>query len=269
MTTLMPIGVFAHATRLSVRALRNYDRLGLLVPARIDPDTGYRRYSLEQFARAGLIRRLRELEVPLAEIAEILAAGTPDDVKAAIKRHHDRVAIRAAELAAISGRLDSVLAEPTRWLHVYERMRAPQQIARLTVRTPLGGLAELIGPGYERLFAALETQGVAPAGPPGTRYLTEDPEDIELTVELFVPVDRPVRPAGEVGPAELPGALLAATIHEGGYENVETAYLSLGRWIAERDRVPTGPAEELYLVAPGPSVVPEAYRTEIAWPVTA
>lgn len=265
MTTLVPIGVFAHATRLSVRALRHYDRLGLLVPARIDPGTGYRRYSLEQFARAGLIRRLRELEVPLAEIAEILAAGTPDDVRAAIKRHHDRVAARAAELEAISGRLDSVLAEPMRWLHVYERVRDPQQVARLTIGTSLSELAASIGPGYARLFAALEKQGVASAGPSGTRYLTDEPE---LTVELFVPVSRQVRPDAGIEPAELPGCLLAATIHEGGYEEVETAYRSLGRWIAERDRVPTGPAEELYLVAPGPSVAPESYRTEIAWPVT-
>ncbi|EMD25787.1 MerR family transcriptional regulator [Amycolatopsis azurea] len=267
MTTLMPIGVFAHATRLSVRALRNYDRLGLLVPARIDPGTGYRRYSLEQFARAGLIRRLRELEVPLAEIAEILDAGSPDEVKAAIERHHDRVAARAAELAAISGGLDSVLAEPTRWLHVYERVRTPQPIACLTIETPLSGLAERIGPAYARLFAALDAQGVTPAGPPGTRYRTDDPDG--LSVELFVPVDGPVRDDGEIGAGELPGGLLAATIHEGGYEDVETAYRSLGRWIAERDRVPTGPAEELYLVAPGPSVAPEGYRTEIAWPVTA
>ncbi|MEU3621176.1 MerR family transcriptional regulator [Amycolatopsis coloradensis] len=266
MTTLMPIGVFAHATRLSVRALRNYDRLGLLVPARVDPGTGYRRYSLDQFARAGLIRRLRELEAPLADIAEILAAGTPDEVKAAIKRHHDRVAARAAELAAISGELDSVLAEPTRWLHVYERVRASQPIAFLTIRTPLSGLAELIGPAYARLFAALEAQGVTSAGPPGTRYLTDDPD--ESTVELFVPVDGPVRADGEIDFAELPGGLLAATIHEGAYEDVEAAYRSLGRWIAERDRVPAGPAEELYLVGPGPSVASEAYRTEIAWPVT-
>ncbi|KFU76391.1 DNA-binding transcriptional regulator, MerR family [Amycolatopsis lurida] len=266
MTTLMPIGVFAHATRLSVRALRNYDRIGLLVPARIDPGTGYRRYSLEQFARAGLIRRLRELEVPLAEIAAILDAGDPDEVKAAIKRHHDRVAARAAELAAITDGLDSVLAEPTRWLHVYERVRAPQPIARLSIRTPLSGLAELIGPAYARLFAALGGQRVTPSGPPGARYLAVDPD--ELTVELFVPVEGPVREEGEIGSAELPGALLVATIHEGGYEDVETAYRSLGRWIAERDRLPAGPAEELYLVAPGPGVAPEAYRTEIAWPVT-
>ncbi|MFJ4104437.1 MerR family transcriptional regulator [Amycolatopsis japonica] len=265
MTTLMPIGVFAHATRLSVRALRNYDRIGLLVPAVIDPATGYRRYSLDQFARAGLIRRLRELEVPLAEIAEILDAGDPHEVRAAIKRHHDRVAARAAELAAISDELDSVLAGPTRWLHVYERVRAPQQIARLSIRTPLNGLAELIGPAYTRLFAALDAQGIRPSGPPGTRYLAADPD--ELTVELFVPVDGPVRDDGDIGAAELPGGLLVATIHEGRYEDVETAYRSLGRWIAERDRVPAGPAEELYLVAPGPSVAPEAYRTEIAWPV--
>jgi DNA-binding transcriptional MerR regulator len=49
----MPIGVFARATRLSIRALRNYDRSGLLRPAEVDPDTGYRRYAVDQFARAG------------------------------------------------------------------------------------------------------------------------------------------------------------------------------------------------------------------------
>ncbi|MEJ3750496.1 GyrI-like domain-containing protein [Actinomycetes bacterium KLBMP 9797] len=270
MTGLMPIGVFARATRLSVRVLRNYDRLGLLVPALVDPDTGYRRYGVDQFPRAGLIRRLRELEVPLPEIAEILAADTPEQARAAIERHRERVAARAARLDEIAGRLGAVLAEPggvSGWLEVYERRRDAQPTARALVRTPLSGLAETLGPGFARLFAGLAEQGIAPAGPAGTRYLSDDLDAPELTVELFVPVPRPPRPTAAVAAGELAGGLLAATVHEGGYDDIETAYRSLGRWIAEQDRVLAGPAEERYLVPPAPGVPAAALRTEIAWPV--
>ena len=58
-------------------------------------------------------------------------------------------------------------------------------------------------------------------------------------------------------------------MHEGGYDRIDSAYTSLGRWIAEHHRVLVGPAEELYLVPPGPGVPPAALRTEVAWPVTA
>ncbi|MEU4643513.1 GyrI-like domain-containing protein [Micromonospora sp. NPDC023814] len=270
MTGLMPIGVFARATRLSVRVLRNYDRLGLLVPASVDPDTGYRRYSVDQFPRAGLVRRLRELEVPLPEIAEILAAETPEQTRAVIERHRERVAARAARLDEIAGRLGAVLAEPGRvpsWLHVYERWRDAQPTARILVRTPLTGLAEALAPGFARLFGGLAAQGIAPAGPVGARYLSDDLDAAELEVELFAPVERPPRPTAAIAAGELPGCLLAATVHEGGYDDIETAYRSLGRWIAEHDRALAGPAEERYLVSPAPGTPTAALRTEIAWPV--
>ncbi|MEU5948962.1 GyrI-like domain-containing protein [Micromonospora sp. NPDC047465] len=270
MTGLMPIGVFARATRLSVRVLRNYDRLGLLVPASVDPNTGFRRYSVDQFHRAGLVRRLRELEVPLPEIAEILAAETPEQTRTVIERHRERVAARAARLDEIAGRLGAVLAEPGRvpgWLHVYERWRDPQPTARILVRTPLSGLAEALAPGFARLFAGLAAQGIAPAGPVGTRYLSDDLDAAELEVELFAPVARPPRPTAAIAPGELPGCLLAASVHEGGYDDIETAYRSLGRWIAEHDRALVGPAEERYLVSPAPGTPTAALRTEIAWPV--
>ena len=145
MDPLMPIGVFARATRLSIRALRNYDRLGLLSPARVDPDSGYRRYAVGQFPRAGLIRRLRELEVPLSDIAEILAAQAPEEVHAAVERHRVRVTAKAARLNRIAEVLGTVLDDPARtsgWLHVYERRRDAQPTARIVLRTALGALAD-------------------------------------------------------------------------------------------------------------------------------
>jgi DNA-binding transcriptional MerR regulator len=269
MAGLMPIGVFARATRLSIRVLRNYDRLGLLSPAHVDPDTGYRRYAVDQFARAGLIRRLRELEVPLNEIAEILDADTPERLRAAVERHRARITSQAARLAKIAAQLGTVLdgAQPAGWLHVYERWRDRSPVARIVVHTRLSGLAEVLGTGYAELFAHVGEQRIAVVGPVGCRYLSDDPAEPDIEVELFVPVARTPTPAGRIDAGELPGCLLAATVHQGGYDTIDTAYHSLGRWIAEYGRTLWGPAEELYLVSPGPDVPAEAQRTEVAWPV--
>ena len=60
---LVPIGRFSEATRLSVKALRHYDDIGLLRPAVTDPQSGYRYYRLGQANRAEAIRQLREKAV--------------------------------------------------------------------------------------------------------------------------------------------------------------------------------------------------------------
>jgi len=69
---LMTISAFAHATGLSPRALRSYDRLGLLRPTNVDPESRYRMYGPDQVRRGQAIRMLRELELPLLEIRELL-----------------------------------------------------------------------------------------------------------------------------------------------------------------------------------------------------
>jgi DNA-binding transcriptional MerR regulator len=70
---LMSIGEFAGRSRLSPKALRLYDELGLLEPARVDEDSGYRYYSATQLDRARLIAALRQLQTPLAEIKLIVS----------------------------------------------------------------------------------------------------------------------------------------------------------------------------------------------------
>ena len=71
---LLSIGRFSRLSGLTVKALRHYDEIGLLRPARVDDATGYRYYSLAQARDAESIRRLRSLEVPLDEVADLLRA---------------------------------------------------------------------------------------------------------------------------------------------------------------------------------------------------
>ncbi|MBA2474081.1 MAG: MerR family transcriptional regulator [Pseudonocardiales bacterium] len=98
---LLTIGAFARASRLSPKALRLYDDLGLLRPARTDPLTGYRLYSPEQLAQARLVAWLRRIGMPLARIRVVCALAPEDAAKevAAYWRHVEAETEARRELA--------------------------------------------------------------------------------------------------------------------------------------------------------------------------
>jgi len=100
-TQLMPIGRFSRLTGLTVKALRHYDELGLLRPASVDRDTGYRFYAAVQVPIAEAIRMLRRLEVPLDDISTLLVSDDPVEVRRLLVDHQRRTAVRSAELKAI------------------------------------------------------------------------------------------------------------------------------------------------------------------------
>jgi DNA-binding transcriptional MerR regulator len=100
-TDLLPIGRFARMAGLSVGALRHYDELDLLRPADVDPFTGYRRYRRAQLDAARTIARLRDLEMPIDEIRELLASDDPEERQRWLATHRGRVEARTFRLQRI------------------------------------------------------------------------------------------------------------------------------------------------------------------------
>src|SRR5258708_35184910 len=96
MTDLIPIGHFAQITHLSVKALRIYANEGLLEPMYVDPESGYRYYTLAQAALAARIRLLRLVDMPLEEIREMLQAPDAETVRMHLTSHHQRITDRMA-----------------------------------------------------------------------------------------------------------------------------------------------------------------------------
>ncbi|HJY68357.1 MAG TPA: MerR family transcriptional regulator, partial [Streptosporangiaceae bacterium] len=80
------IGEFARRSRLSLKALRLYDERGVLVPARVDQASGYRYYGTAQLEEARLVVMLRQLQLPLAAIKELLACD-PAEAATRIAEH--------------------------------------------------------------------------------------------------------------------------------------------------------------------------------------
>ena len=88
---LLSIGDFSRATHLTVKTLRHYHHIELLEPAAVDPYTGYRRYTTEQLPTAQVIRRFRDLDMPLEEIRSVLATADPQARNERIAAHLGRL----------------------------------------------------------------------------------------------------------------------------------------------------------------------------------
>ncbi|REF31566.1 DNA-binding transcriptional MerR regulator [Calidifontibacter indicus] len=96
---LMTIGTLAGRCGLTVSALRFYDREGVLVPAAVDPSTGYRRYSGVQVADAVLLASLRRIGMPVNDLRVALDLRTDDEAVDELLDEHLRrleVAVEAA-----------------------------------------------------------------------------------------------------------------------------------------------------------------------------
>ncbi|GIH96996.1 MerR family transcriptional regulator [Planobispora siamensis] len=114
---LITVGRLARRVGLTAKALRHYDRIGLLVPALVEPGSGYRYYGPQQVAHARLIRLLRSVDVPLEQVRSCLAA--PDD-EAAIRRvlaeHRRRLQARLDRTRGDLHRIDHLLEDGVKTL---------------------------------------------------------------------------------------------------------------------------------------------------------
>lgn len=165
---MLTIGAFAKACRLSPKALRLYDELDLLRPARVDPDTGYRYYAAGQLERARLVAWLRRLGMPLAEIRRVCSLG-PGAAAGEIRAYWARVEAETAvrrDLAAFL--VEHLTEEPRRdtTMHTLE-LRHHAHSDRGRVRPANQDTAHAGG----RLLAVAD--GFGPAGAPASGAAVE------------------------------------------------------------------------------------------------
>jgi DNA-binding transcriptional MerR regulator len=112
MSSSLAIGDFSRATHLTVKTLRHYHRIGLLVPTDVDPATGHRRYGTDQIPTAQVIKRFRALDMPLEEIHAVIAAtdlGTHNEL---IAGHLCRLEITLARMQVVTASLRDLLDPP-------------------------------------------------------------------------------------------------------------------------------------------------------------
>jgi DNA-binding transcriptional MerR regulator len=269
--SLLRIGPFSRASWLSVKALRSYHEMGLLVPAVVDPLTGYRSYTVAQLTDATIIRRLRELDVPLEAVRRVLDARDPE-VTAKVLADH--AAVLEARLAELQRAVDGLAgAVDTPILHTPVHRMHQDACYVLTVKGTIapGDFEPFLDRTRRTLVDAAASSGAVVTGDFGASYPTLEEDGPQPTI-AFLPIAEPtllppaVRAMG-VRVSEVPATDVAVFVHAGSYDTLDDAYRRLGAWVAANDESADLPVRELYLVMMSDTDDADRLRTKICWPV--
>jgi DNA-binding transcriptional MerR regulator len=262
----LTIGGFSQITHLSVKTLRRYHEAGLLEPDEIDPYTGYRYYSTAQVPAAQVIRRFRDLGMPVREIGAVLATDDPDARSALIARHLARLEERLDQTRAAVSSLHRLLTPAVPPIEVELRAVPATPVAAIRATVGLDEVLDWYGGAMAELDRTLRARRLEPAGTCGGLYDDELFTDERGDAVVFVPVADPPA-AGRVHPYTVPAAELAVTVHRGPHDDIDVSYGALGTYVAEHALVVAGPVREYYLVGPRDTGDAASWRTEIGWPV--
>ncbi len=252
---MFKIGDFAKLSRVSVKALRYYDEIGLLKAAQIDRWTGYRYYTPEQLARLNRILALKDLGFSLDEIAHLLDGGVPAaQIRGmlVLKRTELQRMVAAAQeqLARVEARLRLIEEEDT--MPDYEVILKPVEPIRVAGVQGVAPSDTEFGPTFDRLFDTvtryLQQHNAQPSGPGIALYhdMGENGKQ-EIQVAAALPT-RDALPDGEqVHVHDLPGATMATVVHHGPFAALGPAYNALLTWIEANGYRINGPSREVYL----------------------
>ena len=270
---LLPIGRFARLTGLTVRAVRHYGALGLLEPAYVDPDTGYRYFAPEQVSDAEAIRRLRFLELALEEIREILEADDPDLTRTKLVSHRAKMAELAAATEQILATLQRIIegkeelvstADIRDDVEVKEIPEQPALVVR--ERAPLEKLPEVIPSTIDEVHGHMQEVGATFAGPPFVVCPYPDNEGV-VELETGWPVDGQFPGAGRVEFTTLPACTVLSYWHRGHYQELGRSYRALEAFLDREGLTTNGPPREIYETSPEEVPDPADWLTEIQFPI--
>jgi DNA-binding transcriptional MerR regulator/predicted transcriptional regulator YdeE len=261
----MPIGKFARACRLSVKALRHYDEERLLRPAHVDERTGYRYYTREQVRDAVTIGMLRGLGIGIPIIRRFLA-GAATERTAILQSEAQRI---EQEMSQRRFALDTIARfGATGALAPYEvaiRQMQPLHVAERCVVTNAEALIVDTTALIYSLFDELRAAGrdiVSPVFCMNDDSASEEHIVVHACVRVVAPF--PELPQARI--VDVPGGEFATVMHVGPYEELGLAYHALYAWAQEHGHEPRGLIREIYVNDPA-NVRPEALQTEVLLPL--
>lgn len=271
-TDLMTIGQFSSLSRLSVRMLRHYDLHGVLVPAHVEPASGYRRYAAGQLQDAADIRNLRDIGFGVSAIGILLAARHTPEWTNALRLQRETL---LEEQHAAQGRVSLIN-------RLLEQGEATMSITVSRTTVPAMTLASLRGtvPTYAdegqlwgRMMPALSAQSITPIGPCGVIEHDDQYTERDVDLSIFVPVAPGTRVDAPLEIVELPerDCLVARVV--GPYDQITAAHDLINRRIADdglrvrSDDTVAARAFNIYLNTPA-EVSADQLVTEVYEPLT-
>lgn len=266
---MFKIGEFARLNWVTVKTLRYYEKIGLLLPAKVDDFTGYRFYNAEQIQVLNKILALKDVGFSLNEVSELMENDLNNDELLDIFKNRKR------ELKASIDNKLSKLDRVESLIKTFEMETSIMfDITIKTVESIKVASYRGIGKDYgdqEQLWAILvayiEKHGAKIL--PGCFVTYHPNEDIDgVDIEVFELINMDIPSSEEVSVRDLPRVEnMASIVIKGSYDLLKSANGALYKWMAENNYKPNGFEREIYFKGPWDSEREDDYVTELQVPV--
>ena len=268
---MLRIGEFSKLSRISIRMLRYYDEMGLLVPETIDPFTGYRYYSETQLFTAGRINALKDMGFKLCDAAELLKRWEDrETLERCLLDQRETARLQAEEAARRLRLLETAI----------ERLRKDEPMKYdVTVKTiPERYVASVrqIIPCYEREgdlwgilmreTAEMHIQDGDPCLCTATFHDREYQES-NVDVEVQKTVWGSYPDTEHVKFKTVPAVQVASAVCKGSYDQMGEVNAAVASWVEANGYAFDGPAFFIYHVSPHETNDPNKFVTEVCCPV--
>jgi DNA-binding transcriptional MerR regulator len=252
---MIRIGDFSKLSRVSIKALRLYDEMGLLKPVDVDRFTGYRYYEFDQLPRLYRILALKDLGFSLEEISRLLEGEvTVEQMRGMLRLRQaeirQRVEAEAARLERVELWLRQIEQEDSmsRYDVVIKKIE-PVKVASVRGVVPTPPDQRSL---WDELMGYLSQKEARMGGPPMALYHDPEFKERDWDIEVVIPLVDDVAPGPRVQIYELPGAeKMACVVHTGPFATIGEAYDALAKWIDQNGYQIVGPGSELNLRLPG------------------
>ncbi len=260
------IGDFSIISRLSIKTLRYYHECGLLEPASIDDQSGYRYYDQNCLERVKIINELKELDFPLKDIKEILG-NCKDDSELlcyAIKKSGE-ISEKITRYDRMQKKLEAFIQQARQVEEDKLQMSTEiiiKEIADVMIASiRFKGKYQDVTEAFKSLF---KSYGRYSSGAPFSLYYDNDYKEEDADIEACVPVRAMVESDG-IQCRKLVGGKAVTIIHKGSYETLGQSYKLLIDHLNENNRKTQIPHREVYLKGPGMILPrsPKKFVTEI------
>lgn len=269
------IGEFSRITGLSVKTLRFYHEEGILLPSRVDAESGYRYYKPELVEMARVIGALRELEIPLLDIIEIMASHEDEaDILGYLRSHLQTIQAKMARHRDIARKLEQIIQKEQEARLAMQNSPFEVQIKELPEQLIAGirmtGKYSDCGQGFAKLGRALgfRIRGKAMMLIHDTEY-----KELDADFEPCMPVSgaKPADAAAGIQVRKLPGGKAVCLLHQGPYSELGRSYAVITDYLKANNLRTQTPSREVYLKGPGMIFKgnPKKYLTEIQFMIEA
>lgn len=246
---MFKIGDFSKLTSVSVKMLRHYNDIGLLLPAQVDESTGYRFYTADQLPRLNRIIALKELGFSLEQVKTLLDQPLSAEQLQGmllLRRAQITEQLRADErrLRNVETRLSQIDQEQHSPYDVIVRDVPPQRMATLRRIVPTD---EAIPALFDEVEAFAALHKARATASPLMLYHDAEYRETDMDVEAAVPVLFPIEATAPITVREMPGGRMICSVYTGSYSKTQEVLNALLRWLALHRCKIGGALREVYL----------------------